>query len=121
MPSQKLVLIVEDDPATQQLLVALMRRDGLRTVIASNGQQAIDELRKTSFDVVILDLMMPAVGGREVVDFLTRENRSENVIVCTAAGPRMTEEIRSPLVRAVVRKPFDIDELTRLVAEIGKP
>ena len=119
-PQENTVLIVEDDPATQQLLVALMRRNGLQSVVAADGRQAIDQLRGRPFDAVILDLMMPAVGGREVLEFLTEQKRTEGVIVCTAAGPKMTAEIQSPLIHAVIRKPFDIDELTRLVAEIVK-
>jgi CheY-like chemotaxis protein len=115
----KSVLIVEDDPATQQLLVALMRRDGLAATVATNGADAMQKLDGSGYDVIILDLMMPAVGGREVIQYLSRNDRAEKVIVCTAAGPRMTAEIdQSPHVSAVVRKPFDIDELTRAVAAI---
>jgi CheY-like chemotaxis protein len=115
----KSVLIVEDDPATQQLLVALMRRDGLAATVAANGGEAIQKLGGTGYDVIILDLMMPSVGGREVIQYLATNARSEKVIVCTAAGPRMTAEVdQSPVVSAVVRKPFDIDELTRAVAAI---
>lgn len=116
--AKKTVLIVEDDPATQQLLVALMRRDGFATVVAADGREAIDTLALRSFSLVILDLMMPSVGGHEVIEFLTVQNRTENVIVCTAAGPRMTANIVHGPVKAVVRKPFDIDALTSMVASL---
>lgn len=116
----KTVLIVDDDLPTQQLLATLMRRNGFSSVIASNGAEAIDVLTTTDFGVVILDLMMPIVEGRAVIDFISREKEAIPVIVCTAAGPRRTELIDSKVVKAIVRKPFDIDHLSALVASLTK-
>ncbi len=116
--SKPTVLIVEDDAGTQLLLIALMRRDGLEVVLASNGHEAIERLSERQFPVIILDLMMPALGGRDVIAFLDRENRSDPVIICTAAGPRVIGAIESKVVKAVVRKPFDIEELTSTVHSV---
>ena len=112
------VLIVEDDAATQYLLVALLKREGFDSVIAGDGKKAIDVLREDAFSVIILDLMMPSVGGGEVIDFLNDQKRSDKIIVCTAAGPQLTDEINSGLVKAVVRKPFDIDTLMTAVTSV---
>jgi two-component system, OmpR family, response regulator VanR len=115
----KPILIVDDDLPTQQLLTALMRRNGFSSVVAANGAEAIDVLATTDFGVIILDLMMPAVDGQAVIDFVSRERENVPVIVCTAAGPRRTDAIVSKVVRAVVRKPFDIDQLTTIVASLA--
>ena len=117
-PARKMVLIVEDDAATQQLLVALLRREKYDAAVAADGRRAIEMLETQTFHAVILDLMMPDVGGQEVIDFLAKDGRAVPVIVCTAAGPRVTDAIDSPLVKAIVRKPFDIDELINAVASI---
>ena len=115
------VLIVDDDPPTQKLLEALMKRQGLETRIVSNGAEAINCLKDhTAFGCVILDLMMPTVAGYEVIEFLKNERREIPVIVCTAAGVRSTANLDSSIVRAVVRKPFDIDELAALVTALTK-
>ncbi len=58
-----IILVVDDDLPTQKLLEALMRRHGLNTQIAGNGGEAIEQLRKTDFACIILDLMMPVTGG----------------------------------------------------------
>ncbi len=112
------ILIVDDDEPTQKLLEALMSRQGLGTHVVSNGAQAIDSLRDGQFACVILDLMMPAVGGQDVINYLDREQPTVPVIVCTAAGRRTIETLDGKAVRAVVRKPFDIDELAAIVSRL---
>jgi CheY-like chemotaxis protein len=116
----KSVLIVEDDEPTQLLLVALMRRNGLDSVVAANGAEAINLLMSRDFAVVILDLMMPTVDGQEVIEYVAREKETIPVIVCTAAGPRTTDAIDSKVVKAIVRKPFDIDDLSAIIASVTK-
>lgn len=120
MNEERPILVVDDDPPTQKLLEALMKRQGLPTRIVSNGAEAIDSLRDGDFACIILDLMMPAVGGRDVIDFLAAEKIEIPVIVCTAAGARSMEGLNHGIVRAVVRKPFDIDELAAIVLSVTK-
>ncbi len=114
------VLIVDDDEPTQQLLAALMRRNGFSSVAASNGAQAISLLGSNEYAVIILDLMMANVDGFSVIEYIAREGKEVPVIVCTAAGPRMTDTIDRGVVRAVVRKPFDIAEMTAIVASVTR-
>jgi len=118
---QRPVLVVDDDEPTQKLLDALMKRQGLPTRIVSNGAEAIERIREEkSFACIILDLMMPAVSGHEVIDFIVKEGHDIPVIVCTAAGTRVTDGLNSSVVRAIVRKPFDIDELAAIVTALAR-
>jgi CheY-like chemotaxis protein len=105
------ILIVEDDAPTQTLLETLVQRHGYASVTAPNGQAAIDLLGARDFTAVILDLMMPEVGGADVIAFLSRQRNRVPVIVCTAAGPDKTAEFDPDVVSAVLRKPFDIEFL----------
>ena len=117
---QRPILIVDDDEPTQKLLEALMKRQGLATRIVSNGAEAIDCLREEGeFACVILDLMMPSADGRAVIHHLANGGRRVPVIVCTAAGVRSTDGLDSGVVRAIVRKPFDIDELAAIVTAVA--
>ena len=113
------VLIVEDDEPTQLLLVAVMRRAGLPSLVAGNGKAAID-LIETRDDIacIILDLMMPEVDGRAVIAHMTARNRRIPVIVCTAALPRKSSDFDPEIIRAVVRKPFDIEHLMVTVTDL---
>jgi CheY-like chemotaxis protein len=117
------ILIVDDDEPTQRLLDAVMRRNGLTCLTARNGEEAIDIIqRRDDIACIILDLMMPHVDGTAVIAHLSDTRSVIPVIVCSAAVSSRTPPF-DPVVRAVLRKPFDIDELsetvTRLVGELG--
>src|ERR1043165_4774825 len=113
------ILIVEDDPPTQMLLETLMQRYGFGSVTAGNGAAAIDQLAARDFTAILLDLMMPEVGGGGVIDYLARENRRVPVIVCTAAGLDKTGEFAPGVVSAVLRKPFDIEVLMATIFDLA--
>ena len=105
------ILIVEDDQPTQLLLRTVLRRCGFASEIASNGRQAITMLEGGTFAAVILDMMMPEVFGRDVIDFLAARPEPTPVVVCSAAGPAALTGFDPRIVKAVVRKPFDIETL----------
>ena len=115
-PARKTVLIVEDDEATQSLLVAVLHRSGLDSVIARDGGAAIDALQeRDDFCCILLDLMMPVYDGSSVLEYLATRERKVPVIVCTAAVPVSKDSFDQSLVRAIIRKPFDVEQLTAAV------
>lgn len=115
------VLIVEDDPPLRGLLKTLLRHAGERNVeTCTDGGQAIEVLTKRSFDVILLDLMMPGTDGLAVIDYL-REHRPSQlrvVLVMTAATDEITEQLDPEVVHGVIAKPFDNDAVVGLVLEI---
>ena len=118
MTDQRQVLIVEDDHATRMLLETILRRSGVTATSAADGGRAIELLEDQKFDLVILDLMMPHIGGADVIRHLAGATRRPPVIVCTAAGVAATRDLPREIVSAVLRKPFDIVELMATVAEL---
>jgi CheY-like chemotaxis protein len=116
---RRTILIVEDDEPTLLLLVAVMRRSGLTTITARNGKDAI-ELVESRGDIgcIILDLMMPEVDGKAVIAHMAGARIPIPVIVCSAALPKTTTDFDTDVVRAVVRKPFDIEQLISTVGEV---
>jgi diguanylate cyclase (GGDEF)-like protein/PAS domain S-box-containing protein len=75
------VLLVEDDPRLLSSLEALLKSRGLALSSASHGTDAIRQLGERSFDLVILDLGLPDVGGHAVMDFMNTRQMDANVIV----------------------------------------
>ncbi|HYK00861.1 MAG TPA: response regulator [Thermoanaerobaculia bacterium] len=109
------ILIVDDDVPTQNLLRALLGRFGHVTEVAGNGSEAIDLLRRRNYSLIILDLMMPVVAGHAVVAFLDETSRRIPVVVCTAARGAATEHLDPKIVKALIHKPFDIEQLVGTV------
>ena len=128
MPSGH-VLIVEDDDTIRRLLIEYLKQHALLTVEgARDGVEALHFVSQRPFAVVILDLMMPKMSGGDFLDSLTAMAKDPSiqslgappaVIVVTAAPagdvPSDTIIQRSPLVKAVLRKPVDIVRLADLI------
>ncbi len=113
------VLIVEDDEPTQTLLKALMQRSGMNSLLAQDGAAAIAMVEeRDDIDCLILDLMMPSVDGMSVVRHLSEAKKGIPVIVCTAAVSATMPAFDPEVVRAVIRKPFDIEQLAATTAEL---
>jgi CheY-like chemotaxis protein len=117
-PARFPILIVDDDEPTQNLLRAVLRRCGYTCDVASNGGQAIALLREKPFAAVVLDMMMPEVSGYEVIAHLATAENAVPVIICSAAGPRALAGVDPSVVKAIVRKPFDIDQLIAAVSAV---
>jgi DNA-binding response OmpR family regulator len=117
-PHPAMVLLIDDDPAVRGLLAALLNRDGLPSEAAADGAEAISRLRRNDYDAIILDLMLPELNGFEVLRFLKAERPHllSRVVVITAATESTLRDFHDgTLVSALLRKPFDIVELSDAV------
>lgn len=79
------VLIVEDDLDSASIIEAYLRRDGFLVLIAHDGARALDIFMQRKPDIVLLDIMLPALSGTEVLSFI-RKNGDTPVIMVTAVG-----------------------------------
>lgn len=105
------VLIVDDDENICQLLALYLSKDGLNSIICNDGESALAKLREQSFDVVLLDLMMPGIDGFETLTRL-REFSNVPVIMLSARGEPMDKI--SGLDHGAddyITKPFEPQEL----------
>ena len=107
------VLVVDDDPGLQGLFLTLLARYGFAVTCAPNGRVAFDYLKRGSYSVILLDLMMPDVDGFELLDRLGRESPAllRRVIVMTGAAQPLVDEVDVSRIWGLMRKPFDINEL----------
>jgi PAS domain S-box-containing protein len=110
------VLVVDDEPVIRDLLVDLLEAKGVRVETSDNGREALEKLENGGFDVVVLDLKMPEMGGREVYERLreARPDLLQRVVFST--GDMVSEESRDffrSISAPVIQKPFQIDQVTR--------
>jgi signal transduction histidine kinase len=104
------VLVVDDNATNRNVLSRRLERQGYAVEEASNGEMALDRIAIESFDVVLLDIMMPVMDGFEVLDRMRQDRRMRTVPVVVISA---LDEIDS-VVRAIemgaedyLFKPFD--------------
>jgi DNA-binding NtrC family response regulator len=82
-PHRAKVLIAEDEKVTRTAITGLLRKEGMQIVEVTNGQEAIELFLRESPDVVILDIVMPVLGGMETIGKLKQMDASVPVIIVT--------------------------------------
>ena len=87
-PMSQLVLVVDDEPKVSRIARDYLEKNGFRVVTAADGQSALIAARKEKPDLIILDLMLPNIDGREVCKTIRRES-DVPIIMLTA----LAEEI----------------------------
>jgi DNA-binding response OmpR family regulator len=118
-----LVLIVEDDPDISLMMSVSLRLAGKEVATADSGEAALAWLRKDRPEVLVLDLGLPGIGGREVL----REVRADPllcslpvVVVSAHAGAPTINELEDLGCDRYLTKPFDPRELVRVVDELPR-
>jgi len=116
-------LVVDDDPGLQGFFLTLLSRHGFTVDCAPNGRVAFDYLKRGSYSVILLDLMMPEVNGLELIERLRRESPAllRRVIVMTGAAHPLIDEVDTSRIWGLIRKPFDIDELLAKLRSCARP
>ena len=111
------VLVVDDDANIRKMIVAALRRDGYEFREAGNGRDALEVMRTSPPDVVVLDLMMPILSGWEVLEEREQEESLKRIPVILISANR-DPEVASAVdkgICAFLPKPFDIGVLSALV------
>jgi len=104
------VLITDDDAGVRGLLATLTLQTGCTVDTAANGVEAMQKLRAHSYDLLLLDLMMPIMSGYDVVEEMKNMEQRPAVIVVTAVhDDEATTNLDGSVVSSILRKPFDVN------------
>ncbi|HEX8616869.1 MAG TPA: response regulator [Thermoanaerobaculia bacterium] len=111
-------LIVEDDGAILKLVKIVLERENFVVEGVKNATAAIELLSVVAYDLLIVDLMLPGIGGEELLGYLevTQPKHLRRVVVTTASPGRMSCEFLQRICR-LLAKPFDIHELVLIAKE----
>ena len=111
MNMDELILFVEDDPSIREVTSRGLERSGFRVESEADGRQALVRFRQGKFDLVLLDLMLPSLGGVEVCRFIRSE--SNVPVVMLTARSDTTDVVLGLEVGAddYMTKPFEMPEL----------
>ena len=113
------ILVAEDNRTNQKVIKAILERGGHRVVLVDDGQEAVERLERDRFDLVLMDLGMPGLGGIEAVKllrFLKDPAELPPILALSAdATPESREACRKVGFSDYLTKPIDAGELLRAI------
>ncbi len=122
MTDQKTILIVDDDRELVDGLRAVLERQGFRVIQAHDGHQGKAAVYNQRPDLVILDMMMPRMGGYPVLEHFKGKTDAPPIIMITAnEGSRHKAYAEYLGVIAYIRKPFATEKLLEAVGRAFQP
>lgn len=115
------VIVVEDDQALADVIARGLRQDALAVDVAHDGGEALEKVRLTAYDVVVLDRDLPVVHGDDVCRQLTEAGRGERILMLTASGT-LDDRVTGLALGAddYLSKPFAMAELVARVRALGR-
>jgi PAS domain S-box-containing protein len=112
------VLLVEDHEINQKLATVLIERSGHTVTVANNGQEALDLLAQQSFDLILMDMMMPVMDGLEATQRIRASEQDTRVpVVAMTANAMQSDRDRCAAVGMddFISKPIEFSELRRVL------
>lgn len=126
------VLIVDDDPDIRTFIVTVLEENGYNPIIAKNGEEGLNSIRKHKAELVILDVLMPKQSGIKMYRELKTDEKLKDVSVIILSGiskrvflrsqEALTEfgSINVPEPDAYLEKPVEPEELAEVINKILK-
>ncbi|MET7019354.1 response regulator transcription factor [Bacillus mycoides] len=109
------ILLVEDDISIQEMVETYLVKEGFQVTIASDGEEGVNAFLKSSFDLIILDIMMPKLDGLEVVRII-REKSAVPILMMSAKDTDVDKAVGLGLgADDYICKPFSMIELAARV------
>ncbi|SPE42613.1 Sensor histidine kinase response regulator, HAMP and Hpt domain-containing [Candidatus Sulfopaludibacter sp. SbA3] len=110
------ILVAEDHPVNQQIIVRMLERHGHYTVLAGNGREALQALTRHSFDLILMDVQMPVLNGLEATRAIRRTERDSShhipIVAMTAHAMKGDRELcLESGMDAYLSKPVRVREL----------
>jgi len=113
------VLVAEDNEVNQMVVSGMLGNLGCETTIAENGQAALDILRDKNFDIVLMDINMPVLNGREAtIQYRINEPKNERTPIIALTANILPEDVETYYVAGMddyMSKPFTADELYEIL------
>lgn len=116
----KRVLVVEDDDAGRNIMSVLLLHAGYNVHSASDGQEAVTEMKRRHFDVVITDYRMPRLNGMEFLSLSRVEWPDTPVVMVSGEDPDMSEAAVRRGAYAWLHKPYDPAILVEIVRDAAR-
>jgi DNA-binding response OmpR family regulator len=119
MSAQTRLLYVDDEDTLRLLVHDQLEGEGFAVSTADDGDTAIEDLKKNSYDVILLDIRMPRMSGIEVLKFIKAEKITSRVIVLTAVDDLSVaiEAVKNG-ANDYLTKPYDLNGLLTSIRRV---
>ena len=118
-----LILVVDDEPTTVQLIEFVLQRQGYATKAAIDGYAALESVKKQIPDLIVLDVLMPGMSGLEVCSRLKADEKTRKIPVVILSALGGETEVQAGLsagADSYLLKPFQPTELLKYIDQILK-
>jgi CheY-like chemotaxis protein len=112
------ILVIEDDAGIRETLSDFLRSEGFRVDLARDGAEGLERIAASQPDVILVDLLMPGMNGRQFLARLREDAATRSLPVVLMTGSRLAGE-SGVAADAVLQKPFELDELLSTVRRLG--
>jgi CheY-like chemotaxis protein len=116
------VLVADDSPDMLEMIGTGLRMAGYQVCLVNNGSEALDFLQDNRCDVIVSDLMMPTMGGVELLRSVRARDHLKGVPFILMSAAHADLRLLAAKADAILEKPFDFNKLLRLLARVaGEP
>jgi DNA-binding response OmpR family regulator len=112
------IMVVDDEPDLRNMIDLMMQQEGYETEVAENGSEFLDKIDAFQPDIVTLDIMMPGLTTKDILNKLLEKKSKTRIILLTVV--RFSDEEKESLrklgnVVDYITKPFEMDHLLAAV------
>jgi len=114
------ILVVDDEPFIRELASQALKRYGYRPILAASGEEALELYQATPsrFDLVLLDLGMPGMGGQKCLQEIVRLQSTARVIIASGYADGQQQTLQQDGAAAFIAKPYDLKALANTVRQV---
>lgn len=115
MKAVKKILVVDDDHLIVKMISVALEARSYDVLTAYDGREGLVSALKNEPDLILLDIMMPVMGGLEMLEELRTVSRIPVIIVSAYGNPETLEKARALGIECFLNKPFQIESLVEMI------
>lgn len=124
MPKKK-IMVVDDEQSLVELVRAIFGQEGFEVISAYSGSECLEKLKKEKPDLILMDMMMPGMSGRETTERIRADPKTKGLKIVFLTVARFSEvgkdSLKNLKVADYITKPFDNKDLVKRVKKtLGK-
>ncbi len=121
MPKKK-IMVVDDEESLLELVGGLLKIEGFNVITVTSGQECLDKLKTVKPDLILLDMMMPGMSGREACEKIRKDTKTKDLKVAFLTVAKFSETGKDVLkkmnVSDYITKPFDNADLVKRIKKM---